>query len=425
MEKQRSVGVSIICITYNHAEFIRRAIEGFLKQKTSFPYEIIIHDDASTDGTREILLEYQRKYPNQIRLFLEDENQYSKIVRIMLALILEAKGKYVAISDGDDEWTYDRKLQEQYELLEQNPEISFCMHNVIRYNRQTGEKVEQMKDTESRMLNDREIILEPYGRAPTTSFFFRTEHISEIPQFCYCAPVGDDPLRLYYACRGKIYYLNKTWAVRNYMHEGSWNYKMQNISFQLDYIKKYLRFLNEFNAYSQKRFESYLLKKIYRLCSWAVDLSLREMSGVGELKEAIRKLSQETEDQFDGALEQIYNNRVSQCIDYLDTEAKEFIEKCKQEGGRLYLYGTGGEAEKFAEKLEYMNIPYEGFVVSDHHKKEENFMNHTIWEISVLDREKSYLWLTLNPKNTGQVLPYVEELGFRNILYAKKSERSE
>lgn len=418
MEKQNPVEVSIICITYNHAKFIGKAIDGFLRQKTNFSYEIIIHDDVSTDGTRDILIEYQRKYPDKIKLLLEEENQYSKDVRILLTLGLpEARGKYVAISDGDDEWIYDGKLQEQYDLLENNPDISFCIHNVIRYNRQTGEKINQIIDMESRILSDEEIIIEPYGRAPTTSFFFRAEYISGIPQFCYRAPVGDNPLRLYYACKGKIYYLNQAWAIRNFLHEGSWNYKMQNESLKVNYVKRYLLFLKEFDEYSKKRFDVYLQKKMYRMCRSAVEVLLPEPVNKDSLAKTINRFGQETENKFGVILKKIYKDRLTQCVDYLDEKTEKFINECKRRRGKLYLYGVGGEARKFAEKLEYMNILFEGFVVSDNHKKDDFFMKHKVSVVSRLDREESYLWLTLNGRNIRQVLPYIEELGFKNILY--------
>jgi glycosyltransferase involved in cell wall biosynthesis len=111
--------VSICCVTYNHRKYIGNAIEGFLMQKTNFAIEIIIHDDASTDGTIEILLSYKERFPDLIQLRLEDENQYSRGARPYLDLVLPyAKGKYIAFCDGDDFWTDDQKIQKQVQYLE-------------------------------------------------------------------------------------------------------------------------------------------------------------------------------------------------------------------------------------------------------------------------------------------------------------------
>jgi|26BtaG_2_1085354.scaffolds.fasta_scaffold00518_6 glycosyltransferase involved in cell wall biosynthesis len=116
--------VSICCITYNHGLYIKQCLDGFLTQKTSFDYEILIHDDASTDNTANIIKEYEKIYPNIIKPIYQTENQYSKGVRpINKFNFLRAKGKYIAMCEGDDYWTYSYKLQKQFDFLEQNPEF--------------------------------------------------------------------------------------------------------------------------------------------------------------------------------------------------------------------------------------------------------------------------------------------------------------
>lgn len=127
--------VSISCITYNHSKFIRECLEGMLMQKTSFEFEILIHDDASTDGTQDIIREYQGKYPNIIKSILQRENQYSKGIFGMNATFNypRAKGKYIALCEGDDYWIDPYKLQKQVDFLDQNPEYSMCFHNAIEH----------------------------------------------------------------------------------------------------------------------------------------------------------------------------------------------------------------------------------------------------------------------------------------------------
>lgn len=120
--------VSICCITYNHASFIRQCLDGFLMQKTSFPFEILIHDDASTDGTADIIREYQAKYPEIIKPILQKENQYSKGVSITSLNYERACGKYIAVCEGDDYWTDPEKLQIQFDYMEKHPECSLCFH---------------------------------------------------------------------------------------------------------------------------------------------------------------------------------------------------------------------------------------------------------------------------------------------------------
>ena len=399
MNQKKEIEVSIVCITFNHEKYIRKTLDGFLMQKTKFSYEIIVHDDASTDGTKKILQEYQRKYPDKITLLLEKENQYSKGKSLLKLCFPKVNGKYIAISDGDDEWIYEKKLQEQYNLLEQNPNISFCSHNVIKYNIQTDERIAQIKDLKSGILDDEEIILGHHGWPPTTSFFFRSKYVSGIPEFSYHASVEDEPIRYYYACKGDMFYIDEIWAVRNFMHEGSWNYSMKNRSARLDYTKKYLTYLVEFNNYSHRKFNKFLHKRIFQLCFGAIELLQPGIKDNKELERIIDVLKKEMKGKFDENLNEVYESVLPTCLDYLDEKIIKFIDECEEKKGELYLYGTGEVAKCFAKKLEYMKYSFKGFVVSENHKKMESFMNRRIWNIVELDTERSYIWLTLNEKN--------------------------
>ena len=114
--------VSICCITYNHAPYIRQCLDGFIMQKTNFKYEILIHDDASTDGTADIIREYEAKYPDIFKPIYQTENQYSKGKNISATYNWpRAIGKYIAQCEGDDYWTDPLKLQKQVDFLEANP----------------------------------------------------------------------------------------------------------------------------------------------------------------------------------------------------------------------------------------------------------------------------------------------------------------
>ena len=126
--------VSIICNTYNHVNYIRQCLDGFLMQETNFPIEILVHDDASTDGTADIVREYEDKYPDLIKPIYQTENQYSKGVKVSLKYqYARAKGKYIALCEGDDYWTDPLKLQKQVEFLENNTEYIICSHKYQYY----------------------------------------------------------------------------------------------------------------------------------------------------------------------------------------------------------------------------------------------------------------------------------------------------
>ena len=119
--------VTILCSTYNHKPYIRECIEGFLMQETTFPVEIIIRDDCSTDGTTEIIREYEAKYPNLFSPIYEVENQYSKGILPATVIHKTAHGEYMAFCEGDDCWLRKDKLEEQVALLEANPDSFMCV----------------------------------------------------------------------------------------------------------------------------------------------------------------------------------------------------------------------------------------------------------------------------------------------------------
>lgn len=132
MVKDNKPIVTVWCLTYNQVEFIRDALDGFVMQQTTFPYDVIVHDDASTDGTTDIIKEYAEKYPTIIKPVIEKENQWQHgglryIIDIMNSQFRQSK--YIAFCEGDDFWTDSQKLQKQVDFLESNPEYSMCFHS--------------------------------------------------------------------------------------------------------------------------------------------------------------------------------------------------------------------------------------------------------------------------------------------------------
>ncbi|MGY4878614.1 glycosyltransferase [Vreelandella aquamarina] len=129
--------VSVICPAYNHANFIEDAIKGFIAQKTDFPFEIIIHDDASTDGTQEVIKYYAEQYPELIRPIYQTENQYSQNKKPLDICLPLTKGEYVAICDGDDYWTDPNKLKIQFSYMEENASCMITHHNAFVFKKNT------------------------------------------------------------------------------------------------------------------------------------------------------------------------------------------------------------------------------------------------------------------------------------------------
>lgn len=168
--------LSISCITFNHEPYIRQCLDGFIMQKTNFAFEVLIHDDASTDGTEEIILEYEKRYPSIIKPIYEKENQWNKGRKgSAIFNFPRAKGKYIALCEGDDYWTDPLKLQKQVDFLESHPDYAMCFHGayVEREDNEIGKAIPMYVDIENKEYTSKDL----FDRwiAPTASMVFKKD----------------------------------------------------------------------------------------------------------------------------------------------------------------------------------------------------------------------------------------------------------
>lgn len=209
--------VSILCVTYNQKNYIAQTIEGFLMQKVDFPVEIIIHDDASTDGTAEIVRDYAEKHPNLIKPILQKENQYSKRVSVWNNFVYpNAHGKYYAECEGDDYWTDPNKLQRQVDFLETHPEYIFSHTSFKYYDQANGIFLEDKSAEENSRIQREEpekiglyILDSNKYRVQTVTTVYRSELRSKITdEFAVSSYflMGDSQLFFFAALYGKIHY---------------------------------------------------------------------------------------------------------------------------------------------------------------------------------------------------------------------------
>ena len=140
--------VTIRCLVYNHEQYLRKCLDGFIMQKTNFPFEAVVHDDASTDGSAAIIKEYAERYPSIIKPIFEIENQYSKHDGSLRRIMNEhTRGKYVAMCEGDDYWIDPLKLQKQVDFLENHPDYGMCYTNFNLYKQKERKMVYSVYDS--------------------------------------------------------------------------------------------------------------------------------------------------------------------------------------------------------------------------------------------------------------------------------------
>ncbi len=190
MPDQEKPLVSVQTLTYNQAPFIRQCIEGVLMQITNFPFELVIGEDCSTDGTRAIVLEYAKKYPGIIRAITSDSNV--GVVKNALRVKLACQGKYMASCEGDDYWIDPHKLQKQVDFLEAHPEYPGCFHPAFWLEQNMGKMQKALFEPpvkqEDYTLDD---LLEYTNFIPTASAIYRNHIVKERPAWIFQAPVGD------------------------------------------------------------------------------------------------------------------------------------------------------------------------------------------------------------------------------------------
>lgn len=219
--------VSVCVQTYQHAAFITQSLDGILLQKVNFPFEIIIGEDESTDDTRKICLEYAEKYPGKINLFLRSRKDVVYIHggptgRYNFIKNLEAaKGKYIAICEGDDYWIDENKLQRQFDFMEANPGYAICFHRILELN-DDGTLVKshsKWNEEKSFTIND----LAAQNIIFTPSVFFRNGLIEKLPAWINESPVMDYVLHMFNARHGLIKYFPEPMAVYRKHGGGLWS----------------------------------------------------------------------------------------------------------------------------------------------------------------------------------------------------------
>jgi glycosyltransferase involved in cell wall biosynthesis len=203
-----AVAVSVLVVTYNHERFVRQALESAISQRLPQPFEIVISEDCSTDGTREIVQGYAESHPHLVRLLLSQRNLHSN--EVVARGFRAARGRYIAYLDGDDYWTNDDKLRTQVAFLDAQPDLTICFHNV--------QVVDEHSQSMGRLWNapgqpELSGLYELLRGNPiaASSVVYRRAAVSEVPGwYDRFFPVTDWPLHVLYAREGRIGYLDRT-----------------------------------------------------------------------------------------------------------------------------------------------------------------------------------------------------------------------
>ena len=367
--------VSVLALTYNHVEYVDDMLKGFLKQETDFEVEYIIHDDASTDGTQEVLREFEEKHPDFLHVIYEDVNQWSKGVKIFRDILLPmAKGKYIAFCEGDDFWVDKNKLHKQKDFLDKNEECVCVAHNALIWDCKNDILRAQDNYNTSRYLEARDIIDRRFPSIATASKMHRREVLNLEPMFLDCGEVGDMPTDFFVFTKGKIYYMDEIMSIYRYESNGSWSQRVNNnIKKLIKWRGITLDFLSNYNEYTNHMYTNYIEVYMTRGVQGIIKKMTEDNIPQEEFVRWIQELKTENKRyiQHYDEIVRVINLMVYKKSD----ELKKYLENNKNS---IYIYGAGLYGNVMGEFLKENDIDFEGFVVKNTSENPQQLLDKNV-----------------------------------------------
>lgn len=391
--------VSIFCHTYNHEKYIGDAIDGFLMQKTRYPFEIIIHDDASSDRTQEIVLQYKAKYGDLIKCILRKENSYSKVhsFRDIDESILEvANGKYIALCEGDDYWTDELKLEKQVAYMEGHPDCTLCFHNAT--------VVDERKNIISYIFPPyvglwRYQYFKGYGRyespemllwdyAATASMLYRREDFLQRPEFYYDYLYEDLILRQYLTYKGYAYFMGETMSAYRTGHKGAiTTWKNSDIRNKIKALRDCLEIYHQLNRYMNYKYDE-------------------------QIRIILKNLEEEVMNpyEFEGW---VWWTKFDKIIEYSKSYDK------------VFLYGAGLFGRFCEAQLASDGITIDGYIVSEGQARARECNGHKVYYLHEIEEELRNSGIIVCAENSSPICRLLDNKNFSQYMVMRiaKKER--
>ncbi len=285
--------VSIFCITYNQVDYVEEAVNGILRQETDFPFELIIHDDASTDGTTE-LLKRLCEHDNRIKLITENENQYNNpnISYFRDYFLPRAEGKYLASCEGDDCWLDPGKLKRQVEYMEGHPDCTMVCSRA-RVVDGVSEKNLGFFGYGEKDCRLGVVDLLKRWEIPTASTLYRKKDAIEyVKHWTFEKPVGDFPRAVYLADRGYIFYSSSVDTTYRFSVPNSWTTSVKHSRSRK--VENAYRWLNMLSEIDSSTFGKYHLDIVDHAAYYAIQIKCLSRKQIEEsplLLECFEKLT--------------------------------------------------------------------------------------------------------------------------------------
>ena len=402
--------VSVFCLTYNHKDYIKDTLEGFLKQKTNFGFKVFVYDDASNDGTSDILRFYKEQYPELFNIYISPKNTYGLPERyeIMQKLYTEnLHGKYIAVCEGDDCWLDSNKLQLQIDFMKEHKDCVMTAHASLWMNCETAEAKEYHPYNEDRYLAAEDIIMQNNGNLSTASLVMVRDVFMRDDGFPKC-DVDDFPWQLNALCKGKIYYFNKVMSLYRYMHDGAWSKNTNDSIIKLvGHRMNMIRFLLKYDKYSCYRFKKYIEIKIAFYFYGVIEKSLE--NNINEVQS--KRIYSMIENDYKNIAEEFYRIIKWFAGEYnLTNEDRIFIKQFK----KIYIMGCGKYSRYIKKCLDNNQIHYDGYVVSQKEEKGQNIFSLSDYPY---DKKATLIIVGIGQKYKLEILQALKDNNFENVIY--------
>ena len=283
--------VSVFCTTYNHKKYISRCLDSLANQKTPFFYEIIVRDDASTDGTSDIVREYAERYPDKVIPFIQPENLYQRgLSHISYEKMFRmSRGKYIAICEGDDFWMDENKLRKQVDFMESHPDYSLCGHAAY-YATEDGSLLTDRFFRLSKSSGEltTEEIISSWTMATCSLLYRKSSRTDIIIPFLGKCINGDFAQMVYFSLKGKVYYSDELMGAYRLCSSGSISQKLRTDSAYLQKRRlEFVEMLDRIDDYTRGKYAD-ALKKRKTGVLFDLYLNLGDAENVRKYKEALR-----------------------------------------------------------------------------------------------------------------------------------------
>lgn len=383
MEKK----VSVFCTTYNQERYLRDALEGFIKQKTNFEYEIFIYDDASTDNTNIILDEYKRKYPKLFNIYISDHNRWKDKNRRNFLMELKKKyldGDYIALCEGDDYWIDENKLQTQVDYLDSHKNCMMYIHNCFWENCQDGSTKKGNPFPTKGNISVEQLIMQRNAHPPTASMMFRRELLFK-EFFFFDSSVGDYTLILCAAAHGEVFYDDKIMSVYRFKAIGSYTSSMQrSLEQQFFYNIGLIDFLIKYNIYTREENKQIISNKISQFVYEIGHLCFENRLTVKELHNRCRKEGFYYSDDCIKLLESLDKYRYFEDIHYIAEATKKYI----QQHEKIVVMGIGNFSQILTKKMNNNGYDICGYAVSESQNGMEKYNGKKVWKLDEIPYDK-------------------------------------